>query len=182
MSDRKIITIFGSSRQQEGDAGYARAYELGRELAKAGFDVCNGGYRGTMEAAARGARENGGSTIGITTTFFPRPANDWIEHEVRMPTMIDRLMKLVEAGDGYVVLKGGTGTLLEFAAVWEFINKGMLPERPIVVLDDFWDPVIGTLRPELEWEGIGDCTRFVKQAHSVEECVEYLQKRLLPGS
>jgi uncharacterized protein (TIGR00725 family) len=52
----KIITVFGSSRPQEGDADYAEARALGEHLAKAGFAVCSGGYGGVMEAVSRGAR------------------------------------------------------------------------------------------------------------------------------
>lgn len=92
-----------------------------------------------------------------------------------MPTLNERLMKLVELGDAYVILKGGTGTLLELAYVWEFINKGLMREKPIVVVGQFWNDVIQTLREELIWEGLGDCTKLIKQVEKTEECVSYLK-------
>ncbi len=61
-----IITAFGSSRPQPGSQAYETAQALGAALAKSGFVVANGGYGGTMEATARGAREAGGTTIGVT--------------------------------------------------------------------------------------------------------------------
>lgn len=175
---KNIITIFGSSRPKQGDAEYQLAYSLGKELAKSGFILCNGGYAGIMEASARGAKEAGGSTMGITVSAFPKPANQWVEKEIRFPTLTERLMKLVELGDAYVILKGGTGTLLELAYVWEFINKGLLREKPIVVVGKFWDGVIDTLKEELIWEGLGDCTKLIKQVKTPEECTEYLVKNL----
>ncbi len=176
--EQKIIVVFGSSRPKQGEAEYQLAQALGAELAKAGFIVCNGGYAGIMEASARGAKEAGGSTIGVTVTEFSKPANRSIDKEIRLPTLTERLMKLVELGDAYVILKGGTGTLLELAYVWEFINKGLLREKPIVVVGNFWNGVIDTLREELIWEGLGDCSKLITQAATPEECVALLKEKL----
>ena len=68
----KTITIFGTGRAKAGDAAYELAYELGKMLAEAGFTVTNGGYGGTMLAAAKGAAEAGGRTIGVTCSAFKR--------------------------------------------------------------------------------------------------------------
>jgi uncharacterized protein (TIGR00730 family) len=175
----KVITIFGSSRPREGDEEYQLAYEVGKQLSLAGFTVCNGGFGGIMEASARGAKEAGGKTIGVTFNIKGRAANSWIDENIHVPALIDRMMKLVELGDAYVVLKGGTGTLLEFAAVWEFINKGLLAEKPIVIIGNFWSGVVETLRAELLWEGVGDCTKFIYCASSPEECASFLKQQLI---
>jgi predicted Rossmann-fold nucleotide-binding protein len=87
-------------------------------------------------------------------------------------------LKLVELGDAYVVLKGGTGTLLELACVWEFVNKGIVPKKPIIILGSFWQPVVETLRGELLWEGHGDCTEFIQNAGTAEECAQLLVKAM----
>ena len=63
---KKIITIFGTSRARPGDSTFTLAYETGALLAKAGFTVANGGYGGTMLAAAKGAAEARGEIIGVT--------------------------------------------------------------------------------------------------------------------
>lgn len=175
---KKVISVFGSSRPSEEDQEYKLAYEVGKHLAIAGFIVCNGGYGGVMEASARGAKEAGGETIGITVDVFPRRANQWIGKEIRPQTLVERLVKLVDAADAYVILKGGTGTLLELAYVWEFINKRLIQEKPIVVVGDFWSGVIATLRDELMWEGLGDCTRFIHQVNTPEQCAAFLKNAL----
>jgi predicted Rossmann-fold nucleotide-binding protein len=66
----KIITVFGSSRPEDGHADYVESLELGRALAAAGFAVCTGGYGGVMEAVSRGARESGGCVLAVTSSFF----------------------------------------------------------------------------------------------------------------
>ncbi len=175
----KVITVFCSSRPREGEAEYVEALAVGRELARSGFVVCNGGYAGSMEASARGAKEAGGSTIGVTVETFPRQANAWIDREVREPTLVKRIETLVGSADGFVVLKGGTGTLLELAYVWEFINKKFIQEKPIVIVGDFWTKVVETLKDELLWEGLGDCTKFVQKVGTPRDCAEALARRLL---
>jgi len=179
MTMNKVITVFGSSRPGKGDEEYQLAYEVGKQLSLAGFTVCNGGFGGIMEASARGAKDAGGKTIGVTFDIKGRTANPWIDENIHVPALIDRMMKLVELGDAYVVLKGGTGTLLELAAVWEFINKGLLAQKPIVIVGDFWSSVVETLREELLWEGVGDCTKFIHQVSFPEECAEFLRRRLI---
>jgi len=174
----RIITVFGSSRPREGDPEYTEAKAVGSHLAASGFNVCNGGYGGTMEASARGAKESGGSTIGVTVETFTRKANRWIDREIVKPNLIERLETLVDTADGYVVLKGGTGTLLELAYVWEFINKKLMPERPIVICGAFWNGVVETLREELLWEGMGDCTTIIQRAATPAECAQILRKQL----
>jgi predicted Rossmann-fold nucleotide-binding protein len=99
-----------------------------------------------MEAVSRGAKEAGGSTMAITAKFFRARANKWVEEEICVKTWQERLFELVKRGHGYVVCPGGTGTLVELAVVWEMMNKGAMARRPLVVLGDFWRPVIERVR------------------------------------
>jgi uncharacterized protein (TIGR00725 family) len=151
------IVVFGSGlpadRRTHGPAGaaaFATAYELGHAIAAQGWILCNGGYGGTMEAAARGACDAGGHTIGVTCTAFGRSGpNPYIREEVQTDCLIARLDTLSKLGDAYVVLPGGTGTLLELALVWELANKRLLsPVRPIALLGDGWLPVVDVVRRE----------------------------------
>lgn len=178
MADR-VVTLFGSASPKPGEPEYVRAYEVGAALAEAGFVVCNGGYAGIMEASARGAKDAGGRTIGILTDEFPlRKANLWIDTVVTVDTMVGRMLELIGRGDAYVVLRGGTGTLLELAAVWEFMTKGMLTPKPIVVVGEFWEGLVRTVREQLVAEGRDDASRFVATAGSAEECLRRLNRAL----
>lgn len=142
-----MITVFGSSRPREGDADYAEARALGAALGGHGFAVCTGGYGGVMEAVSRGAKETGGRVIGVTADFFSAArVNRWVDEEIRVATWEQRLFRLIELGDGFVACKGGTGTLVELAVVWEMLNKRVMTHKPFVVLGDFWQPVIERVR------------------------------------
>ena len=180
----KIITVFGSSRPEEGHADYAEALELGRSLASAGFAVCSGGYGGVMEAVSRGARESGGRVLAVTASFFHSRANRWVEEETRMETWQERLFELVRLGDGYVACKGGTGTLVELAVVWEMLNKKAMDPRPFVVLGDFWQPILERVR-EVErghasrWGESSD--PLVHPASSPAGAARFLTARLMNG-
>jgi len=147
MGKELIVTVFGSSRPLEGEADYEEARVLGRALAKHGFSVCSGGYGGVMEAVSRGAKEAGGKTYGVTADFFnTAKLNRWIDEEVRMKTWEERLFELIRRADAFVASKGGTGTLVELAVVWEMLNKAVMPQKPFAVLGHFWEPVLDRVR------------------------------------
>lgn len=147
---KKIITIFGSSRAKPQDPEYKNAYLLGRALANAGYEICNGGYAGIMEASARGAKEVGGRTIGVTTRQLPAAkANRYIDSHKRTGKWRDRLFKLIDLASGYVVFSGGVGTLVELSIVWEMTRRRIIPRRPIVILGSGWRNVMQSMpRPE----------------------------------
>jgi uncharacterized protein (TIGR00725 family) len=175
-SGSPIVTVFGSAAPVPGDLDFQLAQELGRLLAMEGYMICNGGYGGIMEASARGAKEVGGMTIGVVTETFSSEANPFIDHKISTTHPSERLLKLVELGDAYLVLRGSTGTLVELATVWEYMRKCVIDEKPIILIGSFWTPVINTLKSGLLWEGSSDVTRFVSTVQSPEECIELLKK------
>jgi len=147
MGKELVVTVFGSSRPREGDADYEEARILGRALAKHGFSVCSGGYGGVMEAVSRGAKEASGRTVGVTADFFKNAKlNAWVDEEVRLQTWEERLFELIRRADAFVACKGGTGTLVELAVVWEMQNKTVMSAKPFAVLGEFWRPVLDRVR------------------------------------
>ena len=182
MKKEWIVTVFGSSRPREGDADYEEARILGRALAENGFAVCSGGYGGVMEAVSRGAKEVGGKTHGVTAEFFSTAkVNRWIDTEVHVKTWEERLFELIRLADGFVACKGGTGTLVELAVVWEMLNKSVMTGKPFAVLGDFWRPVLDRVRevelghPALWGEANG---RLVHLAAAPVDAARYLSERL----
>ncbi|MHC4207576.1 MAG: LOG family protein, partial [Planctomycetota bacterium] len=103
-----------------------------------------GGYGGTMLAAAKGAAEASGEIIGVTCSAFKSSkANNYVTREIVTGSLDERLDTLVNLGRAYIVLPGGTGTLLELAKVWELKNKGFLNmDKPIILLGGFWKPLV----------------------------------------
>jgi uncharacterized protein (TIGR00730 family) len=182
MTEEKIITVFGSSRPRDGEADYEEARALGRVLASSGFAVCSGGYGGVMAGVSRGAKEAGGKTYGVTADFFSAAmVNAWIDVEVRMVTWQERLFELIRLADGFVACKGGTGTLVELAVVWEMLNKSVMPPKPFAALGDFWHPIIERVRVvegahHSPWGEAKE--RLVQVAATPDEIAPYLRSKL----
>jgi uncharacterized protein (TIGR00730 family) len=181
-SKEKIVTVFGSSRPREGDKDFEDARALGRALTEAGFAVCSGGYAGVMAGVSRGAKEAGGKTYGVTAEFFSAAkTNAWIDVEVRMKTWEERLFELIRLADGFVACKGGTGTLVELAVVWEMLNKSVMKPKPFAVLGDFWRPILDRVR-EVElghpapWGEANE--RLVRIAPAPADAAHYLKAKL----
>jgi len=169
--DDKIVTIFGTGRAKEGQTAYSLAYDTGRLLAQAGFTIANGGYGGTMLAAAKGAAEAGGEIIGVTCSAFKSSrANKYVTREIVTGSLDERLDTLVKLGRAYIVLPGGTGTLLELAKVWELKNKGFLDAgKSIILLGGFFKPLV-----ELIATDDADSSRFVKLTDEPKQAVDMI--------
>jgi uncharacterized protein (TIGR00730 family) len=146
-----IVSIFGGSALAPSSPGYREAATLGGLLAQAGYTVATGGYDGVMEAASRGAKEAGGSTIGVTTSHFASRklgANAWIDQEIAFPTLFLRLHHLVTFSHALVALRGGVGTLSEVALAWSLMQVAEMPCKPFVLVGPQWRRVLETFRRE----------------------------------
>lgn len=142
------VAVFGSSEPPPGSPAYREAEELGRRLAELGCTVVNGGYGGVMEASARGAREAGGATVGVTTSAFQfrDGANRFIERERREPDLFSRTRALIEEADAFIILPGKSGTLAEWALLLALCRADLLGPRPIVLLGRMWEDLLRQLR------------------------------------
>ena len=86
--------------------------------------------------------------------FDPLKPNPWVTAEVRARLLGERLDRFYDLADAFVVLPGGTGTLLELAYVWNLAVIQALNHRPIILFASPWRPVIDfmarhlILRPE----------------------------------
>jgi len=175
-SMKKIITIFGSSKPAENEEQYITSYNIGKQLAVKGFDVCTGGFNGTMEAASKGAVEGGGQAIGVTVNLWGGSTNKYITREIKCNSLLERIQKLIELGNGFIVLQGGTGTLLELAVIWEYINKGIMQARPIACYSSLWKKVVSEMNEQMKLEGKN--TELVRTFDTTEEIIDYLQNNL----
>jgi len=185
-NDLKCITVFGSGTIGTENPLYQTAYELGFLLGKAGFTHVSGGYGGTMEAGAKGARDAGAKTIGITVESWG-PPNPYIIECRSMPNLFRRLEQLMKIGQGYIVLPGATGTLLEFALAWERINKHIDRPKPIVLLGDFWLPVVDFIKRQIPDSRPADVSHpdclfggFLWHEPTPEKTVHRIISRILP--
>ncbi|MDP8938560.1 MAG: TIGR00725 family protein [Actinomycetota bacterium] len=93
----------------------AVAEDLGRELARRGAVVVCGGLGGVMEAACRGAKAEGGTTLGILPTDDRRSANPYVDLAVATGMGEGRNVLLARTADVVVAVAGEFGTLSEIA-------------------------------------------------------------------
>ncbi|MGH2807088.1 MAG: TIGR00725 family protein [Actinomycetota bacterium] len=93
----------------------AEAEEVGRYIARSGAVLLCGGLGGCMEAAAKGARDAGGTTVGLLPGFSRADANDYLD--IALPTNLGEMrnMVLVNAADAVIAVDGEFGTLSEIA-------------------------------------------------------------------
>jgi uncharacterized protein (TIGR00725 family) len=104
------ISVIGSGGEWE-----AQAEEVGRLLAELGCTVVTGGGGEVMAAAARGAKQAGGRTIGILPGESPGEANEWIDAAVATGTGHTRNLAVAASGDAVIAVGGSWGTLSEIA-------------------------------------------------------------------
>ncbi|MFP4188565.1 MAG: TIGR00725 family protein [Halobacteriales archaeon] len=105
------VTVIGGSTVD--DETYAEARELGRLLAKRGHTVVCGGYGGVMEAVCRGAKAEGGRTVGVLSGDDPDEANEYVDVPVATNMGHARNALVVLNGEAVVAVDGASGTLSE---------------------------------------------------------------------
>jgi uncharacterized protein (TIGR00725 family) len=135
------VAVCGSGGAPPADLEAAEA--VGRGLAERGALVVCGGLGGTMEAACRGAKSAGGTTVGILPGHDRAEANPYVD--VAIPTGLGeaRNALVVRAADALIAVGGEWGTLSEIAlalragrrvvglGTWE-LSKGGRPVDGIV--------------------------------------------------
>jgi len=109
----KIVGVIGASRADTEILKLAE--EVGAEIAKKGAAVVCGGLSGVMEAVCKGARENGGLTIGIIPSDNKADANKYIRIPIVTGMGIGRNVMLVKTADVIIAVGGEFGTLSEIA-------------------------------------------------------------------
>lgn len=145
----KKAVVFGSAIAKIDSEEYQLAYNIGKNLAKNHIDVVNGGYFGLMEAVSKGAYEENGHITGVTSKIFVEGrSNQYITKEIKTDNYWERVKTLLELGDIFIALKGGTGTLVEVALSIEMLNKNF--NEKFIFLHIFWKPIIDHLKSELE--------------------------------
>jgi len=130
---------------------YKIAEEVGKLIANQGWVLVCGGRTGVMEAACKGAKEQGGLTVGILPSSDGRDANKYVD--VKVPTGLGyaRNILVVRAADAVIAISGEYGTLSEIAFAFN--------EEKLIIGIDTW-----------EIEGI-------KKVNSAKEAVEYIKRK-----
>lgn len=129
------VTVFGSARFKEGHPYYELAREVGKGISKLGFAVMTGGGPGIMEAANRGAREDGGRSVGCNIILpHEQQHNPYLDVYVDMRFFFVRKVLLSKYSYAYIVMPGGFGTLDELSEAMTLVQTGKMLQFPIIVI------------------------------------------------
>ena len=153
------VTVFGSARTPETDFYYHQAKELTKMLAQRGFNVMSGGGPGIMEAANRGAHENGDvESIGLNIDLpFEQVTNPYTTVDLHFDYFFSRKVMLVKYSMAYVIFPGGYGTLDElFEALTLIQTRKVTGVKVFVVGEDFFQPLLEFIEDKLLKTGMID--------------------------
>ena len=109
---RLQIAVVGYNKECS-DIARKLAYEAGREIARAGAVLVCGGLGGVMESSCKGAKENGGTTVGIIPQEEFSYANQYCDIVVCTGIGFARYFVVASSADGIIAIGGGVGTLIE---------------------------------------------------------------------
>ncbi|MFX1604764.1 MAG: TIGR00725 family protein [Promethearchaeota archaeon] len=123
----RVISVIGGSDSSPRNLELAE--RVGAEIAKRGAVLVCGGLGGVMEAACRGAKNEGGQTLGILPTDAKEHANEFVD--IAIPTGLGyaRNFLVAKTGDAVIAIDGLAGTLSEIAIAW-FSNKPIISLVP----------------------------------------------------
>jgi hypothetical protein len=123
----------------------AAAEAVGRELARRGAVLVCGGLGGAMAAACRGAKDAGGTTVGILPGSDRSAANRHVDVALATGLGEARNALVVRVADALVAVGGGYGTLSEIALA---LRTG----KPVAGLDT-WE-IEGVVRADSAAEAV----------------------------
>ncbi len=128
------ITVFGSARFKEDHPYYIKAVEFGKRIAQLGFTTMTGGGPGIMEAANKGAFENGGQSVACNIQLpFEQQLNPYVHKAVTFEHFFVRKVLLVKYSYAFIILPGGFGTMDEFFETLTLVQTKTLSQFPIVL-------------------------------------------------
>ena len=123
-----LISVIGESKAT--DQNYSIAEKVGILIARSGSTLVCGGLDGVMEAACKGAKSAGGSTIGILPGLSKNEANQWIDIPICTGLGDARNIVVVRTGSAVIAIGGAYGTLSE-------IGHALSDGKPIFALNSW---------------------------------------------
>ena len=145
------ISIFGSARLPETSSYYQDAVTVARNLSQAQFSVISGGGPSIMEAANKGAYQQGGHSVGLNIALpHEQSPNTTQDISLTFRYFFVRKLMFVKSSMGYVVFPGGFGTLDEFFEALTLIQTQKIREFPVILYGSkFWAGLIDWLKNEV---------------------------------
>jgi uncharacterized protein (TIGR00730 family) len=171
------ITVFGSARFKEDHPYYIQAREFGKRIAALGMTTMTGGGPGIMEAANRGAFENGGQSVGCNIQLpFEQQENPYLHESVTFEHFFVRKVLLVKYSYAFIIMPGGFGTMDELFETLTLVQTKTINQFPIVLFGkEYFEPLMNTIREMEKAETIspGDMN-LVLVTDSFDEAMDHI--------
>ena len=172
------ITVFGSARYKEDHQYYEKAREFGKKISELGFTTMTGGGPGIMEAANRGAFENGGMSVGCNIQLpFEQKPNSYMHKSLTFEHFFVRKVLLVKYSYAFIIMPGGFGTMDEFFETLTLVQTKSITQFPVVLFGkEYYQP----LMEMIEWMAKNgtiskDDMRLVLLTDDTQEAMEHIK-------
>jgi uncharacterized protein (TIGR00730 family) len=148
------VSIFGSARIGRRNRYYGAARRVAEALARQGFAIVTGGGPGIMEAANRGAKDGGGTSIGCNIELpFEQGLNEYVDLGMEFRYFFVRKVMFVKYAEGFVIFPGGFGTLDELFEALTLIQTGKVEHFPVVLYGKaYWNGLLQWIREKPLYE------------------------------
>ncbi|MBM3413128.1 MAG: TIGR00730 family Rossman fold protein [Bacteroidetes bacterium] len=148
------ITVFGSARFEEGHLYYTQAREFGKRIAQMGLTTLTGGGPGIMEAANRGAFENGGQSFGCNIELpYEQKENPYLNRSVTFEYFFVRKVILVKYSYAFVIMPGGFGTMDELFETLTLVQTKIITQFPIILFGKAYYQPLMDVFTKMQQEG-----------------------------
>jgi len=137
------VTVLGTKDVKPESQYYRAAYELGQRLSKEKYAVVTGGGPGIMEAANKGAFENGGHSLGVNMRYgFKERVNAYVNKSIGFQFPFVRKLIITAPSKAFVFYPGGFGTLHQLFEVLTLMQTKKMEKVPVILYDhNFWAPL-----------------------------------------
>ena len=134
------VAVFGSARTSREDPMYRQGVRIGKLLAKAGVATITGGGPGLMEAANRGASEEGGVSVGLGIELpHEQGINEWVNLGMSFRYFFVRKTMFLKYSQGAIICPGGLGTLDEAFELLTMAQTHKIKRTPVAFFGcDYW--------------------------------------------
>jgi uncharacterized protein (TIGR00730 family) len=144
------ITIFGSARTKPDTRYYNLTVEVAKAFARKGYGIISGGGPGVMEAANKGAKEAGTSSVGINIDLpFEQAPNVYIDKDklITFKHFYIRKVMFAKYAQAFVVMPGGFGTLDELFEGVTLVQTRKVEKFPIILMgNEYWNGMVKWIR------------------------------------
>src|SRR5690242_7354133 len=172
------ITVFGSARFKDDSKFYIAAREIGKRISQLGFVTMTGGGPGIMEAANRGAFENGGISVGcnIQLPFEQRP-NPYMNKTITFEHFFVRKVLLVKYSYAFIILPGGFGTMDEFFETLTLIQTKTITQFPMVLFGkEYYKDLMETIEAMAKHGTIAtEDMKLVLLTDDIDEAIQHIR-------